>query len=298
MEVPDRRIVYCFRCKKGYDALPVHLKRVCMKDNTQAERDEELKQAKLSQKEWTKFGRRWEYKDLCSTVPDEASRQSLVHLLRSKGFFVVGEGAEGPQGAELSSQEKRSSEHQRLLDLAEDWMEEACHRLQTGERLSHHHITMYRYFCMATLLKRHGIAEKMVADFKLTEWYDRQLTPGIGATIRFKDGTQRAVISVDEDRWFSAYFTCFFLGSTGLPVANPRTDLHRLWKQSLSVPPLLHNTAVKTLPGDRSRAVRPSRPRRLRVPRPRGRPRPRGQLTRTKVRRQRKAHLMTDRRLS
>lgn len=68
----------------------------------------------------------------------------------------------------VSSQEKRSSEHQRLLDLAEDWMEEACHRLQTGERLSHHHITMYRYFCMATLLKRHGIAEKMVADFKVS----------------------------------------------------------------------------------------------------------------------------------
>ena len=54
---------------------------------------------------------------------------------------------------------------------------------------------------------------------------------------------------VSHPQWLGAYFTairplslkrqgeaggdqgCFFLGTTGLPVANPRADLHRLWRQ-------------------------------------------------------------------
>ena len=110
-------------------------------------------------------------------------------------------------------------------------MEEACHRLQMGERLSHHDMTMYRYFCLATLMVTHHKPEKTVVDFKVmysnvprswflfpcnfdsrtlptflcpcaqvTEWNDRELSPGVSATIKFKGGADRAVISTDEDR--------------------------------------------------------------------------------------------------
>ncbi|CAL8275339.1 unnamed protein product [Arctogadus glacialis] len=132
--------------------------------------------------------------------------------------------------------------------MAEGRTEEACHGLLTGERLPQHEMTLYRYFCMATLTITHRVPEETVVDFKVTEWNDRQVSAGVGATIYFRDGADRAVISVDEERWFGAYFTairplyltrqgeaaddkgCFFLGTTGLPVANPRSDLCRLWR--------------------------------------------------------------------
>ncbi|CAL8242038.1 unnamed protein product [Gadus morhua 'NCC'] len=109
-------------------------------------------------------------------------------------------------------------------------------------------MTLYRYFCMATLTITHRVPEETVVDFKVTEWNDRQVSAGVGATIYFRDGADRAVFSVDEERWLGAYFTairplyltrkgeaaddqgCFFLGTTGLPVANPRSDLCRLWR--------------------------------------------------------------------
>ncbi|KAL7396827.1 hypothetical protein ABVT39_012334 [Epinephelus coioides] len=81
-----------------------------MKDNTPEERDAEVKRAKQSQKEWTRVGRHWEYQELCSVVPDEASRQALVDLLRSKGFFVVGEAVQDLQGAEMRSCKKIAGE--------------------------------------------------------------------------------------------------------------------------------------------------------------------------------------------
>ena len=68
----------------------------------------------------------------------------------------------------VSSQERGSrSQHQCLLEAAEGWTEEACHRLQTGERLSHHDMTMYRYFCLATLMVTHQKSERTVADVKV-----------------------------------------------------------------------------------------------------------------------------------
>lgn len=100
-EGPDRRILYCLRCKKAFHTLPVHLKRVCMRGSTAEERVAELKRAKESQREWTRVGRRWEYRDLCSMVPDSQSRQSLVGHLTDLGFFVVGQPGEDPQGAGL-----------------------------------------------------------------------------------------------------------------------------------------------------------------------------------------------------
>ncbi|CAL8236421.1 unnamed protein product [Boreogadus saida] len=278
-----------------------------MNDNTAEERNAEIQRAKESQCAWARVGRRWEYRELSAIVPDEAYRRSLVNHLENRGFFVVGEPA---HGAEPSSQETGSRPKlQRLLEMAVGRTEETCHGLLTGERLPHGLMTMYRYYCMATLTITHRVPEATVVDFKVTEWNDRQVS--VGATIYFRHGADRAVISVDEDsekeraewikviqkaiavklaskvspqtepeeelgrrapRWtrdnegmecvkcreafnaftrrrhHCAYFTdirplylswqaeaaddkgCFFLGTTGHPVANPRTDLCRLWR--------------------------------------------------------------------
>ncbi|XP_030198682.1 uncharacterized protein LOC115532850 [Gadus morhua] len=170
-------------------------------------------------------------------VPDEASCRSLVDHLENRGFFVVGEPLEDAHGAEPSSQETgHRPEHKRLLEMAEGRTEEACHGLLTGERLPQHEMTLYRYFCMATLTITHRVPEETVVDFKVTEWNDRQVSAGVGATIYFRDGADRAVFSVDEERWLGAYFTairplyltrkgeaaddqgCFFLG---WPIPGP-----------------------------------------------------------------------------
>jgi hypothetical protein len=69
----------------------------------------------------------------------------------------------------VSSQETgHRPEHQRLLEMAEGRTEEACHGLLTGERLPHQQMTMFRYFCMATLTITHRVPEETVVDFKVT----------------------------------------------------------------------------------------------------------------------------------
>lgn len=88
-EGPDRRIVYCLLCQKPYGHFPRHLKVACMKDNTEGERNAELKRAKESQREWTRVGRRWDYQELSSLVKNEDSCNALVSRLRIKGFFVI-----------------------------------------------------------------------------------------------------------------------------------------------------------------------------------------------------------------
>lgn len=70
-----------------------------MKDSTPEERDAELRRAKESQREWTRLGRRWEYQELVSMVPDDACRKTLIDHLRGRGFFIVGEPVEDEQGA-------------------------------------------------------------------------------------------------------------------------------------------------------------------------------------------------------
>lgn len=67
-----------------------------------------------------------------------------------------------------SQGEGSRAEQKRLMEVAKHWMEEACHQIQTGERLPPNLLTLYRYYCMATLMVTHGKAEKTVTDFKVS----------------------------------------------------------------------------------------------------------------------------------
>lgn len=78
----DRSIVYCMRCYKPQESLPVHLARVCMKTSTPEER------------QWAAEGQRihtsrtWDYRHLCEILPDRHSRLSVVKELLRRGFFI------------------------------------------------------------------------------------------------------------------------------------------------------------------------------------------------------------------
>ena len=69
----------------------------------------------------------------------------------------------------LSGKRKKSlSEHEALLHATQQWMQDACHKLQSGEHLASHNLTIYRYICMATLMISHQRSEKAVSDFKVS----------------------------------------------------------------------------------------------------------------------------------
>ncbi|XP_026209063.1 uncharacterized protein LOC113157682 isoform X1 [Anabas testudineus] len=84
----DRRIGHCLLCQKPQEVLSAHLARVCMKDSTKEEREAELKRAKKSTKSWTRQGRNWDYRQICSIVMDRASRMALVRHLQERDFFI------------------------------------------------------------------------------------------------------------------------------------------------------------------------------------------------------------------
>ena len=107
----------------------------------------------------------------------------------------------------VSSQETgHRPEHQRLLEMAEGRTEEACHGLLTGERLPQHEMTLYRYFCMATLTITHRVPEETVVDFKVTHSNvpsSRFLFPSNFDSARFELFVSSPTIRVPRNRSLS-----------------------------------------------------------------------------------------------
>lgn len=69
--------------------LPNHLLKVCMKDKTNEESNEEVERAKKSMKAWTLRGRTWDYNTMIKRYPDEASRQALLEDLCERRFLIL-----------------------------------------------------------------------------------------------------------------------------------------------------------------------------------------------------------------
>ncbi|KAG5280437.1 hypothetical protein AALO_G00089140 [Alosa alosa] len=89
MDGPDRQIIYCLKCKKPYGNLSTHMRKVCMKKDTEEMRKERLRQAKTSQKDWTKVARSWEYGEIAELMNSADPCRGLIERLESKGFFVL-----------------------------------------------------------------------------------------------------------------------------------------------------------------------------------------------------------------
>ncbi|XP_041938053.1 uncharacterized protein LOC121699744 [Alosa sapidissima] len=232
----DRRIVYCLLCEKPHENLSSHLKKACMKDNTEEERNAELTKAKISQKEWTRVGRRWEYHEVDSLMNEEDPLRALIDRLKSKGFFIV-----------KDPSESSPAEQRQLLQDVTPWMRSMVAKLKTGVNVATNYTTQFRYFCMGVLSVVYNKSLKSIETFKTAGWVDRQQTSS-GVTIQFSDNSVACTLRKEEEEWFELYFTkirplallrqdeymddegCFFLGQNGGPIANTKTDLQRLWK--------------------------------------------------------------------
>ncbi|XP_041914126.1 uncharacterized protein LOC121678570 [Alosa sapidissima] len=232
----DRRIVYCLLCEKPHENLSSHLKKACMKDNTEEERNAELTKAKISQKEWTRVGRRWEYHEVDSLMNEEDPLRALIDRLKSKGFFIV-----------KDPSESSPAEQRQLLQDVTPWMRSMVAKLKTGVNVATNYTTQFRYFCMGVLSVVYNKSLKSIETFKTAGWVDRQQTSS-GVTIQFSDNSVACTLRKEEEEWFELYFTkirplallrqdeytddegCFFLGQNGGPIANTKTDLQRLCK--------------------------------------------------------------------
>lgn len=85
----DRNIVYCLLCNKPQLSIWNHLSRVCLKDGTAQEREQEASRAKASQKLFSREGRLWSVSELQEFCKDATSCTKLCSRLQSRGFIIT-----------------------------------------------------------------------------------------------------------------------------------------------------------------------------------------------------------------
>ncbi|CAM4574892.1 unnamed protein product [Leuciscus chuanchicus] len=103
----DCRIISCLQCFRPQEMLPNHLLRVCMKNQTNEERNAEVDRAKKSIKARTR-----DYNAMVKRYPDEA----LLEDLRERHFLILNdpmdaqaESSHRPPGAAVETRNKNSS---------------------------------------------------------------------------------------------------------------------------------------------------------------------------------------------
>lgn len=79
----------CKFCMKNWDTLPVHLKRVCMKNSTPVEIAEVVSEARQGMVDHLWNGRIYRYHNL-SVMYDEDNLKKVVNMLESTGCFIIG----------------------------------------------------------------------------------------------------------------------------------------------------------------------------------------------------------------
>ncbi len=151
--------MYCLRCYKPQESLPVHLARVCMKTNTPEERAYELQKAKASNKEWIRTSRTWDYHHLCEILPDRHSRLSMVKELLQRGFFFTNLPDEPELALDpvFSTTATTSSTAvcQKILKAAKADFLKIYGNILKGSEVSNAEKTLFRYYCEALLVFRH-----------------------------------------------------------------------------------------------------------------------------------------------
>lgn len=85
----ERNIVYCLLCKKPQQSIRTHLSRVCLKDCTPQECEEEASRAIASQKLFSNEGRVWNFSELQEYCKDEESCIKLCTRLQTRGFIIT-----------------------------------------------------------------------------------------------------------------------------------------------------------------------------------------------------------------
>jgi len=80
--------IHCLHCYEPQEDITLHLATVCLRDSTEAERAAEVQRAEASALEWMDTARVWDFKEICTLLPDSGSQMVLVKELIRRGFLV------------------------------------------------------------------------------------------------------------------------------------------------------------------------------------------------------------------
>lgn len=85
----EKNVVYCLLCNEPQLSISTHLSRVCLKDGTAQEREQEASRATASQELFSREGRLWSFSELQEFCKDTTSCIKLCSRLQSRGFIIT-----------------------------------------------------------------------------------------------------------------------------------------------------------------------------------------------------------------
>ncbi|KTF95408.1 hypothetical protein cypCar_00037723 [Cyprinus carpio] len=204
---------------------------MCLRDAEDGCIQQEVLSAKESQEKWKREGRIMNLSEVKKLVREDPSCDSLAEYFRSKGFLIKEE------------RDSTASQESELLALIEEDMGEVSKRLSQHKRVPAKTKTVFRSFCLATVMWVHHLGPTSIKEFKVQEWNDRVME-GDGVVVKLSKGSIK--LNKKEEHWLDCYFKHirpeylnaqplkgddrdrFFLGASGLPLSNPTADVHRL----------------------------------------------------------------------
>ncbi|XP_016348542.1 uncharacterized protein LOC107693605 [Sinocyclocheilus anshuiensis] len=225
------KLVHCLICHKPQTKIEHHLSNMCLRDAEDGCIQQEVSRAKESQEMWTREGRIMNISEVKKLVREDPSCDSLAEYFRSKGFLIKEE------------RDSAAIQESEILALAEEDMGEVSNRLSQHKGVPAKTKTVFRSFCLATMMWVHHLGPASIKEFKVQEWNDRA-TEGDGVVVKLSKGSIK--LNKKEEHWLDCYFKHirpeylkaqppkgddrdrFFLGASGLPLCNPTADVHRL----------------------------------------------------------------------
>lgn len=218
----DRNIVYCLLCNKPQLSIWNHLSRVCLKDGTAQEREQEASRAKASQKLFSREGRLWSVSELQEFCKDATSCTKLCSRLQSRGFIIT----DTPQTFPTQSTDKKE-----VLALAKKDIEYFHQKLAGGDCIPNVAMTTFRQYCEAILMLQHGLTAGAVQELSVQDWMERRAS--LRMTIQEEELLECYLknirpVCLQNQRAGSDDGGRFFLGEGGVPLTNPTGDVQRL----------------------------------------------------------------------
>nr|XP_024657326.1 uncharacterized protein LOC101468882 [Maylandia zebra] len=219
------------------NSIHTHLSRVCLKDCTPQECEEEASRAIASQKLFSNEGRVWNFSELQEYCKDEESCIKLCTRLQTRGFIITN----SPQAFSTVVPTARSDKKE-ILAVAKKDIEYFHTRLSGGDCIPTYAMTTFRQYCEAILILQHGLTGNAVQELCVEDWMARKaVADGVELSSTAFSGNLR--ITSQEEQLLDCYFRNirpvslqnqiagsddrgnFFLGECGVPLSNPSLDV-------------------------------------------------------------------------
>ncbi|XP_039464967.1 uncharacterized protein LOC116331962 isoform X3 [Oreochromis aureus] len=222
----EKNVVYCLLCNEPQLSISTHLSRVCLKDGTAQEREQEASRATASQELFSKEGRLWSISELQEFCKDATSCIKLCSRLQSRGFIFT----DAPQTWPTVLPTQRSDKKEVLIVAKKD-IEYFHQKLAGGDCIPNVAMTTFRQYCEAILMLQHGLTSSAVQDFSVQDWMERR--ESLRMTIQEEELLECYFknirpVSLRNQRAGSDDGDRFFLGEGGVPLTNPALDVGRL----------------------------------------------------------------------